>query len=156
MRKSRTINKRPKLPDPIYHSVLVEQLIKQVMRKGKKNLAQAIVYQALNLIEKKSKTNKIEVLNLAIENIKPKLEVRSRKVGGAKYQIPIQVKKERQIALALRWLVEAAKKRTEKEFISKLAEEILAASNKAGSAMKKRNTIHKTADANKAFAYYSW
>ena len=102
MRKSRTINKRPKLPDPIYHSVLVEQLIKQVMRKGKKNLAQAIVYQALNLIEKKSKTNKIEVLNLAIENIKPKLEVRSRKVGGAKYQIPIQVKKERQIALALR------------------------------------------------------
>lgn len=148
--------KRPKLPDPIYQSVLVEQLMQQIMAKGKKNLAQRIIYQTLTIIKKTTKKDPLIVLNAALENIKPKLEIKSRKVGGARYQIPIVVKEDRQVTLALRWLVTAAKKRTEKSFILKLVGEIQSASKKAGGAVKKKETIHKMAEANKAFAYYSW
>ena len=155
MRKGQA-TKRVKIPDPVYKSVLVEQLIRQVMRDGKKNLAQRIVYQTLSNLEKKIQKKPLEILTLAVETIRPKLEVKSRKVGGARYQVPVQVQTERQITLALRWIIQAAKKRTGKPFIDCLGDELEAAIKKTGEAFKKKENIYKMAQANKAFAYFSW
>ena len=155
MRKGQA-TKRVKIPDPVYNSVLIGQLINQVMRNGKKNLAQNIVYRTLKALEKKIEKKPLEILNLAVETVKPKLEVKSRKVGGARYQIPVQVQPERQITLALRWIIQAAKKRTGKCFVDCLSAELEAVIKKTGEAFKKKESIYKTAQANKAFAYFSW
>ncbi len=156
MRKGKAV-KRIKLPDPQYNSVLVGQLINQVMRKGKKNLAQKIVYQTLLNLKKEFKAKMVlDVLALAVDTIKPTLEVKSRKVGGARYQIPVAVQPERQTTLALRWIVQEAKKRTGKSFINKLTDELVAATKRVGGAYKKKEHIFKMAQANKAFAYFSW
>lgn len=149
-------DKRIKVPDPVYNSVLVGQLINQVMRQGKKNLAQKMVYQTLIALKKRIAKKPLEILNLAVETVKPKLEVKSRKVGGARYQVPVQVNPERQITLALRWIVQAAKKRTGKPFIVCLSDELEAATKRSGEAFKKKENIYKMAQANKAFAYFSW
>lgn len=155
MRKGKAV-KRVKIPDPVYSSVLIGQLINQVMSDGKKNLAQKIVYQTLNGLAKKMTKKPLDVLNLAVEAIKPKLEVKSRKVGGARYQVPVQVQPDRQITLALRWITQAAKKRTGKDFVGCLTDELEAAIKKTGEAFKKKENIYKMAQANKAFAYFSW
>lgn len=155
MRKNQA-EKRIKIPDPFYNSLLVSRLINQVMQKGKKNLAQKIVYQTLTNLDKKKKEDALLFLTTAINNVAPELEIKTRKVGGARYQIPVRVNEERKVTLAIRWILEATKKRREKTFIEALTLEIAAAYKKTGGAIKKKLNIQKMAEANKAFAYYSW
>ena len=147
------------MPDPIYQNRLVTRLINQVMRDGKKSIAQKQVYQALDLVESKTKQEPLSVFQEALENIKPLMEVRSRRVGGAAYQVPAPVRGERKETLAIRWLIQAARKRPNKEyhhFSEKLCAEILDAQQKMGEAIKKRENVHKMAEANKAFAHFRW
>lgn len=155
MRKRRAI-KRDVLPDPIYDSKIVTKLINQIMVDGKRGTAQKILYEAFNIVEKQTKKPIMEVFSKALENIKPALEVRSRRVGGANYQVPIEVKDERSQALALRWLVNYAKLRNGKGMAINLANEIIDAANNTGGACKKRDDTHRMAEANKAFAHYRW
>ena len=155
MRKRRAI-KRDVLPDPIYNSKVVSKLINQIMQDGKKGTAQKILYQAFDIIKEKTGKDPIEVYNQAIENIKPALEVKTRRVGGSNYQVPIEVSDERAQTLALRWLVNYAKLRNGKGMAENLANEIIDAANETGGAVKKREDTHKMAEANKAFAHYRW
>jgi len=146
-------------PDPIYGSAIVTQLINRVMKDGKKSAAQKQVYQALELLKKKAKKETLAFFDEALENIRPKLEVRPRRVGGAAYQIPMPVRGERRNALAIRWLILAARSRPNKEchhFSEKLAAEILDACKNEGGAVKKKENIHRMAEANKAFAHFRW
>ncbi|ACX52623.1 ribosomal protein S7 [Ammonifex degensii KC4] len=143
-------------PDPVYGSKLVAKLINKVMRDGKKSIAEWICYGAFDLIREKTGKDPVEVLEKAIENVKPVLEVRPRRVGGATYQVPIEVRPERQVSLAIRWLVEYARQRQGKSMIEKLAAEILDAYNGTGGAVKKRDETHRMAEANRAFAHYRW
>lgn len=146
-------------PDPLYQSIPVAKLINRVMRDGKKTVAQKQVYDALKLVATKSKQDELMVLETALENITPKIEVRSRRVGGAAYQVPTPVKGKRAFALAIRWLVQEAQKRPNAEFhtfAEKLAVEILDAANNQGGAIQKKLTMHKMAEANKAFAHFRW
>ena len=147
------------MPDPIYQSRLVTHLINRVMRDGKKSAAQKQVYQAFDLIKEKTKKEPLEVFQEALENIKPVMEVRPRRVGGAAYQVPAPVRGERKEALAIRWLIQAARMRTNKEyhhFSEKLCAEVLDAQQKLGEAIKKRENVHRMAEANKAFAHFRW
>ena len=143
-------------PDPLYQSILVAQVINKVLLKGKKGVSRRIVYSALEIVEKRTGTDPITVLKKAIENIRPSVEVRSRRVGGSSYQVPVEVRPRRQQTLAVRWLVEFARKRRENTMAERLANEILDASNRTGLAVKRREDIHKMAESNKAFAHYRW
>ena len=155
MRKRRA-EKRDVLPDSIYNSKVVTKLINQIMQDGKKGTAQNILYEAFDIIEEKTGRPAIEVYQSALENITPALEVKSRRVGGSNYQVPIEVSDERGQALALRWLVNYAKNRSGQGMAYKVAMEIIDASNGTGGAVKKREDTHKMAEANKAFAHYRW
>ncbi len=148
--------KREVLPDPLYNSVLVTKIVNQVMLDGKKGIAQSIVYSAMKTASEKVNDEPLNVLTTAIENIKPKLETKARRVGGANYQVPMEVSAERQQTLAIRWLIMCARKRNERGMEAKLAAEIVDAFNQAGGAIKKRDDMHRQAEANKAFAHYRW
>ena len=149
--------KRDVLPDPKFNSKLVTKFVNQVMYDGKKALAQNIVYSAFDIIEKKTGSNPLDVFTQAIENVKPVLETKGRRVGGATYQVPMEIRPERRQTLAIRWLVMFARKRGgEKEMDKKLAAEILDAYNNAGGAIKKKDEMHRMAEANKAFAHFRW
>ena len=150
------VPKRDVLPDPIYNSKLVSKLINSVMYDGKKGVAQKIVYSAFDIVKEKSGKDPLEVYEQAMENIMPVLEVKARRVGGANYQVPIEVRPERRTALGLRWLTAYARNRSEKTMKERLANEILDASNGQGGAVKKREDTHKMAEANKAFAHFKW
>ena len=148
--------KREVLPDPLYNSVLVTKIVNQVMLDGKKGIAQSIVYTAMQIADEKCADEALNVLTTTIENIKPKLETKARRVGGANYQVPMEVSADRQQTLAIRWLVMCARKRNERGMDKKLAGEIIDAFNQAGGAVKKRDDMHRQAEANKAFAHYRW
>ena len=150
------IAKREVLPDPIYNSTVITRLINVVMLDGKKGTAQSIVYGALNRVADLTGKDAFEVFNLALENIMPTLEVRSRRIGGQNYQVPCEVRPERRSTLGLRWLVTYARKRSEKTMEERLAKEIVDATNSQGQAFKKREDTHRMAEANKAFANYRW
>ena len=155
MRKRRAA-KRDVLPDAIYNSKLVTKLINQVMVDGKKGTAEKIVYDAFDMVKEKTGEEAIEVFTKAMENLKPALEVKSRRVGGANYQVPVEVKPDRARALAYRWLINASRARGGHSMSENLANEIIDASNGTGAAVKKREDTHKMAEANKAFAHYRW
>ena len=155
MRKRRAV-KRDVLPDPIYKSKVVAKLINTIMLDGKKGTAQTIVYEAFDTVKNKTGKDALEVFNEAMENIKPQLEVKARRVGGSNYQVPVEVKDDRAQTLALRWLVNYANIRSGRGMASKLAAEIMDAANGVGGAVKKREDTHKMAEANKAFAHYRW
>ena len=155
MRKRRAV-KRDVLADPIYNSKLVTKLVNQIMSDGKKGTAQKILYSAFEIVKTKSNEEPIEVFTKAIDNIKPALEVKSRRVGGANYQVPTEVKADRSQALALRWLVNYSRLRGGHSMAENLANELIDASNGVGAAVKKREDMHKMAEANKAFAHYRW
>jgi small subunit ribosomal protein S7 len=143
-------------PDPVYRSLLVTQLVNKVMLHGKKSTAESIVYEAMKAIEIKTGTEPLSTLKRAIDNVKPPLEVRSRRVGGATYQVPVEVRPRRATTLSIRWVVEYARNRREKTMAECLAAEILDASNGLGVSMKKRDDMQKMAESNKAFAHYRW
>lgn len=155
MRKRRAV-KRDVLPDPIYKSKVVTKLVNTIMLDGKKGTAQTIVYEAFEIIKTKTGKDPLEVFTQAMENIKPALEVKSRRVGGSNYQVPIEVSPARSQALALRWLVKYSRERGGKGMAENLANEIIDASNGTGAAVKKREDTHRMAEANKAFAHYRW
>ncbi len=155
MRKRRA-EKRDVLPDPIYNSKVVTKLVNAIMLDGKKGTAQKILYEAFDIVEKQTGKNPMDVYNEALKNISPALEVKSRRVGGSNYQVPMEVNDERAQTLALRWLVNYAKLRNGKGMSINLANEIIDASNGVGGAVKKREDTHKMAEANKAFAHYRW
>jgi len=148
--------RREMTPDPVYRSLLVTQLVNKIMLHGKKSIAEKIVYDALDIIEKKTGTEPIATLKRAIENVKPPLEVRSRRVGGATYQVPVEVRPRRASTLAIRWVVDYSRARREKTMAECLANELLDAANGLGAAMKKRDDMQKMAESNKAFAHYRW
>ena len=150
------VPKREILPDPLYNSVLVTKLVNSIMLDGKKGVAQKVVYGAFDIIKEKTGQEPLEVFNTAIENIMPSLEVKARRVGGATYQVPIEVRPNRRQTLGLRWLTSYARKRGEKTMKERLAGEIMDACNNTGSAVKKREDTHKMAESNKAFAHYRW
>ena len=155
MRKKQAI-KRDVLADPIYGSKMVTKLINGIMQGGKKGTAQKIVNNALDIVKEKTNKDPLEVLNQAFENIKPSLEIKSRRVGGSNYSVPMEVREDRANALMLRWLIQYAKTRNGKGMAENLAAEIIDASNGIGGAVKKREDTHKMAEANKAYAHYRW
>ncbi len=150
------VPKRDVLPDPLYKSKVVTKLINQVMYDGKKGVAQRIVYDAFDIINEKTGREAIEVFNQAMENIMPLLETKARRVGGSNYQVPIEVRPDRRQTLGLRWLVTFTRKRSERTMCERLAAEIMDAVNNTGASVKKREDVHKMAEANKAFAHYRW
>lgn len=150
------VTKRDVLPDPVYNSKLVTRLINRIMLDGKRGVAQSILYNAFNIIRERTGNDPMEVFEAAIKNIMPVLEVKARRVGGANYQVPIEVKPERRTSLGLRWLVNYSRNRGEKTMEERLAAEIIDASNNTGASVKKREDTHKMAEANKAFAHYRW
>jgi small subunit ribosomal protein S7 len=150
------VPKREILPDPIYNSKLVSRLINAIMLDGKKGVAQKVVYDAFEIIKQKQGKDPLEVFNAALENIMPSLEVKARRVGGATYQVPIEVRPERRLTLGMRWLTAYSRSRSERTMKERLAGEIMDASNNLGNAVKKREDTHKMAESNKAFAHYRW
>ena len=148
--------KRPLVDDPVYGSKVVTQLVNRVLLDGKKTVAERIVYGALESVRERTEQEPVSVLKRALDNIRPALEVRSRRVGGATYQVPVEVKSGRATTLALRWLVDYARQRREKTMTERLANEILDASNGLGAAVKRREDMHKMAESNRAFAHYRW
>ena len=148
--------KRPLVADPVYNSPLVTQLVNKVLQDGKRSIAQAIVYGALEGCREKSGTDPVVTLKRALDNVRPSLEVRSRRVGGATYQVPVEVRTDRSKALAIRWLITAARGRNEPTMTGRLSGELMDAANNRGSAVKKREDTHKMADANRAFSHYRW
>ncbi len=150
------IPKREVLPDPVYNTTVITKLINQIMYDGKRGVAQTVCYEALEMVAEKSGKDAIEVFNAALANIMPSLECKARRVGGATYQVPLEVRPERRQTLALRWLVMFARKRGERTMCERLAAEIMDASNNMGNAVKRREDMHKQAEANKAFAHYRW
>jgi len=156
MPRRRVIAKRSILPDPKFASERVARFVNMVMRHGKKSVAERIIYGALDVVIEKSNKEAIEVFDKALDNIKPMVEVKSRRVGGATYQVPVEVRTDRGIALAMRWLSDSARKRSEKSMGLRLANEILDAYENKGNAVKKREDTHRMAEANKAFAHYRW
>ena len=155
MRKRRA-EKRKMVPDPKYNDILVTRFINNIMLAGKKNTARKIIYDAFDIIESKVKSDPLEVFKKALSNVAPVLEVRSRRVGGATYQVPVEVREDRRIALAIRWLKTYSKARRDKTMAQRLAAEFMAASKGEGSSVKKRDDTHRMAEANKAFAHFKW
>ena len=156
MSRKKTQPKKTVTPDPIFKSTIIPKLINSIMYDGKKVVAEKIVYEAIEKIKSKTKEEPINVFNEAINNIKPTVEVRSRRVGGATYQVPVEVKTKRAQALAIRWLVDASRKRKDKNMSDKIFNELYDAYEKKGSAVKKREDVHKMAESNKAFAHFRW
>ncbi|HEB67727.1 MAG TPA: 30S ribosomal protein S7 [Gammaproteobacteria bacterium] len=156
MARRRQAEKRAILPDPKYRSEMIAKFINMVMLNGKKSVAEKIVYGALDAVAERSKKDAVEALETALDNVRPMVEVKSRRVGGATYQVPVEVRPERRNALAMRWIVDAARRRGEKGMGARLAGEILEASENRGAAVKKREDTHRMAEANKAFAHYRW
>ncbi|MFL2690756.1 MAG: 30S ribosomal protein S7 [Candidatus Actinomarina sp.] len=155
MRRGPSLKRKPE-PDPIYNSLLVSQLINQVLLDGKKDLASNIVYSALQLVEKQTSADPLNTLKDAFENVRPQIETKSRRVGGTNYQVPMEVPQRRSTTLAIRWMVDSSRKRGEKTMSERLGREILDASNKTGASVKKREDVHKMAESNRAFAHYRW
>jgi len=155
VRKKRA-GSRPRVPDPKYNDVLVAQFINNIMKQGKKHRARRILYDAFSIIEERTKANGVDVFRKAVSNTRPVLEVKARRVGGATYQVPTEVRSERSVALAFRWLINYASDRKEKSMSLKLAAELMAAANGEGNAIKKKEDTHKMAEANKAFAHFKW
>ncbi|NIA26381.1 MAG: 30S ribosomal protein S7 [Gammaproteobacteria bacterium] len=143
-------------PDPVFRNLLVSQVINKVLLDGKKNVARSVVYGALEIVERRAGQDPVTVLKRAVDNIRPQVEVRSRRVGGSSYQVPVEVSPRRANSLAIRWLVGFARKRKESKMTERLANEIMDASNNSGSAVKRKEDIHKMAESNKAFAHYRW
>jgi small subunit ribosomal protein S7 len=151
-----TVPKREVLPDPLYNSALVTKFINCMMYGGKRSTAQRMLYDAMNQVQSKTQDDPLKVFKKAVDNVKPTLEVKSRRVGGSNYQVPVEVNPNRRTSLALRWLIGFARKRPERGMIQKLANEIMDAANLRGGAFKKKEDTHKMAEANKAFAHYRW
>jgi small subunit ribosomal protein S7 len=156
MPRRREVPKRETLPDPMYSSTLITKFINCMMIKGKKSVAENIFYGALDTIKDKTKEDPVKVFRKAMDTVKPVLEVKSRRVGGATYQVPVEVSQDRRTSLAIRWIIANARSRSEKTMRDKLAAEILDASNSRGGAIKKKEDTHRMAEANKAFAHYRW
>ncbi|MDA8040656.1 MAG: 30S ribosomal protein S7 [Actinomycetota bacterium] len=148
--------RRELVPDPVYRSVLVTQLVNKILSRGKRSLAERIVYEALEVVREKTSADPIQALKRALDNTRPELEVKSRRVGGATYQVPVEVRPRRATTLSIRWLVQFARQRRERTMVLKLANEILDASNGVGAAVKRREDMHKMAESNRAFAHYRW
>jgi len=155
MRRKKKI-KRDIPPDPVYDNVTVAKFINQVMRRGKKTIARKIVYQAFDIIKEKTQKDSLEVFDLALKNSSPLLEVKPKRIGGATYQVPKEVRGERRLTLAMRWIIRAAKSRKGKPMSEKLAEELISAANNTGAAIKKKEDTHRMAEANRAFAHFAW
>ncbi len=156
MSRRHRAEKREVNPDPKFGDLVVTKFMNSVMLDGKKSIAERIVYGALDIVEDKAKTDPVEMFHQALENVAPSVEVRSRRVGGATYQVPVEVRNERKQALAIRWLIAAARKRNETTMVARLSGELMDAANNRGAAVKKREDTHKMADANKAFSHYRW
>ncbi len=156
MPRRREVPKREILPDPKFHDLQIAKFINMIMRNGKKSTAERIMYYALDNVTQKSSIDSVELMEKALENVRPMVEVKSRRVGGATYQVPVEVRASRRNTLAMRWLIEAAQKRGEKTMSQKLAGELLDASESKGSAVKRREDTHRMAEANKAFAHFRW
>jgi small subunit ribosomal protein S7 len=150
------IKKHPITPDPVYDNVTVAKFINHIMRRGKKTTARKIVYQAFDIIKEKTKKEPLEIFDIALENASPLLEVKSKRVGGATYQVPIEVKGDRKLTLAMRWIIQGAKLKKGKPMREKLAQEIIDAASNAGWAIKKKTDTHRMAEANRAFAHFAW
>ena len=148
--------RRELAPDPIFRSVLVTQIVNKILQRGKRSLSERIVYEALTIVEQKTGAEPLATLKRAVDNVKPQLEVRSRRVGGATYQVPVEVRPRRATTLAIRWLVGFARSRRERTMAQRLANEILDASNGIGASVKRKEDLHKMAESNKAFAHYRW
>ena len=156
MPRRREVPERVVVPDAKYNSKLVSKFIKSIMKDGKKSIAESILFDALDIIEQKTKEPAKKVFEQAIENVKPMIEVKSRRVGGSTYQVPTEIRPSRRTALGIRWIIGFARKRSEKGMVNKLAAELLDAANKRGSSVKKKEDTHKMAEADKAFAHYRW
>jgi small subunit ribosomal protein S7 len=156
MPRRREVPERPVIPDSKYNSKLVSRFIKTIMRDGKKSLAESILYDSFDIIEKKTNESPLKVFEKALENAKPMIEVKSRRVGGSTYQVPTEIRPSRRTALGIRWIIGLARKRSEKSMANKLAGELMDAANKRGASVKKKEDTHKMAEANKAFAHYRW
>jgi small subunit ribosomal protein S7 len=156
MPRRREITKREILPDPKYKNALVARFVNNIMERGKKSVAEGIFYGAMDLIQKRTQEDPLKLFEKSVNNVKPVIEVKSRRVGGATYQVPTEVRPERRTALAIRWLIAYSGVRSEKSMEEKLAGELIDAANNRGGAIKKREDVHKMAEANKAFAHYRW
>ncbi len=156
MSRRRVAEKREILPDPKYGSEMLARFINMVMQSGKKSVAERIIYGALDQIQERGNSDPVEMLDKALDNVRPMVEVKSRRVGGATYQVPVEVRASRRTTLAMRWVIDAARKRGEKSMALRLAGELMDASESRGSAVKKKEDTHRMADANKAFAHYRW
>ncbi|OGP71305.1 MAG: 30S ribosomal protein S7 [Deltaproteobacteria bacterium RBG_16_50_11] len=156
MPRKREVSKREVLPDPKYHDALIAKFINGLMRRGKKSIAEKIFYGALDVIKEKTHSDPVKTFHQAVDNVKPLLEVRPRRVGGATYQVPVEVRHVRKNALAIRWIIGYAKSRSEKTMKEKLSGELIDAANNRGASIKKKDDTHKMAEANKAFAHYRW
>ena len=156
MPRRREVPKRKITPDPKFQDRVLAKFMNDMMRKGKKSIAEGVCYKAMDLIAERTQDDALKIFKKALDNVKPMLEVKSRRVGGATYQVPVEVRQDRRTALAMRWLIEYAKERGEKTMDQKLAGELIDAANNRGNAVKKREDTHKMAEANKAFAHYRW
>jgi small subunit ribosomal protein S7 len=156
MSRKREVKKKEIFPDPKYHEPLVTKFINGIMRRGKKSLAEKIFYHALDIIKDRTHGDPLKIFNQAMDNVKPLIEVRPRRVGGATYQVPVEVRPQRKVALGIRWVISFAKQRTEKTMEEKLSAELIDAANNRGASIKKKEDTHKMAEANKAFAHYRW
>ncbi len=156
MPRKAVVRKREVSPDPVYGSVLVTKFICKIMYQGKKSVAESIFYGAMDIMKEKSGDDPLKLFQKALDNVKPVLEVKSRRVGGATYQVPVEVRPERRLSLAVRWIIDYSRARGEKSMEGNLAAELLDAANSRGSSIKKREDTHKMAEANKAFAHYRW
>jgi small subunit ribosomal protein S7 len=156
MSRRRAAERREVLPDPKYGNLMLARFINMVMKSGKKSVAERIIYGALDQIHERGNSDPVELLDKALDNVRPQVEVKSRRVGGATYQVPVEVRPARRTTLAMRWVIDAARKRGEKSMALRLAGELMDASESRGSAVKKKEDTHRMADANKAFAHYRW
>lgn len=156
MSRRHSADKREVLPDPKFGDIVVTKFMNSVMYEGKKSVAESIVYGALDQVEAKLKTGALEVFKQALDNVAPAIEVRSRRVGGATYQVPVEVRTERRQALAIRWIIQAARGRNDKTMVERLSAELMDAANNRGNAVKKREDTHRMAEANRAFSHYRW
>jgi small subunit ribosomal protein S7 len=156
MPRKGTVERREVNPDPLYGNALVQKLVNCVMLQGEKSVAQRTVYDAFDLVKQRANDDPLKVFKRAVDNVKPALEVKTRRVGGANYQVPVEVNRNRQTSLSLRWIIGYARGRSEKSMVEKLAAELLDAANNRGGAVKKRDDTHRMAEANKAFAHYRW
>jgi len=152
----RKIKKHPVAPDPVYNNITVAKFINQIMRRGKKTIARKVVYQTFDIIKEKTKKEPLEVFELALRNASPLLEVKSKRVGGATYQVPVEVKGNRKLALSMRWIINGARLKKGKPMREKLASELIDAANNTGWAIKKKTDTHRMAEANRAFAHFAW